>query len=273
MNMNLRIFVTGATGYLGSAVAARLVAAGHQVTGLARHAERARALSTTGVKPLLGTLSDSDSYLAAMKNSDVVVHAAFDPQDSARQDQRALEAIRAAAQDGRVRRVLYTSGIYVYGDTAGGIADESSPLDPAGSATWRPAHEEVVLDLDVLDVSSVILRPGVLYGGHEGMLGDWFKEARERHTVTYPGEGLQRWVLVHRDDVAEAYRLALEHGGSGERYVLSDESRFTVRELAEAVAHVAGATAVSLPRDRVAETLGAFGLAQLMDQQATGLKA
>jgi nucleoside-diphosphate-sugar epimerase len=208
-----------------------------------------------------------------MKNCDVVVHAAFDPEHTARQDQRELEAIRASAHDGRVRRVLYTSGIYVYGDTAGAIVDESSPLDPAGSATWRPAHEEVVLDLGVLDVTSVILRPGVIYGGNDGMLGDWFKEARERHTVTYPGEGLQRWVMVHRDDVAEAYRLALEHGGNGERYVLSDESRFTVRELAEAVAHVTGATAVSLPRDRIAETLGPAGLAQLLDQQATGLKA
>jgi nucleoside-diphosphate-sugar epimerase len=230
--MTQRVFVTGATGYLGNAIAARLVRAGHDLRGLARSPERARALEAMGMKATIGELDRPESFIAEMKNCDAVVHAAIDGRRPGATDQAALEAIRTAAQDGRVRRLLYTSGVWAHGDTGGAVVDETAPLAAAEHVRWRPPHEDAALDLSRAEVVTVILRPGMVYGGRHGTLGAWFREANEKRTVTYPGDGSQHWGAVHRDDLAEAYALALEHARGGERYLLVDESRFTVRELA-----------------------------------------
>ena len=271
--MTLRVFVTGATGYLGSAIAARLVRAGHDVRGLARSHERASTLEAMGVHVTLGDLAQPDGFISELKNCDAVVHAALDEREAAGVDQAALEAIRAAAQDGRVRRLLYTSGVWVHGDTQGALVDETAPLAAAELVKWRPAHEQAALDLSGDQFVTTVFRPGMVYGERRGTLGDWFQETRERRTVTYPGDGRQHWGMVHRDDVAEAYALALEHAKGGARYLLVDESRFTVRELAEAVARVTGAQALPLDRETVVRSLGPFGAAMLMDQQFTSARA
>jgi nucleoside-diphosphate-sugar epimerase len=268
-----KVFITGATGYLGRAIAARLVRTGCEVRALARTQERAAAVEALGAKAVIGSLEEPEAVIAEMKNCDAVVHAAYDSDRPEPQDQAALAAIRTAAHDGRVRRLLYTSGVWVHGDTRGAIADESAPLAAAERVRWRPAHERAALDLEQVEVVTVVFRPGMVYGGRRGTFGEWFQEARERHTVTYPGDGRQHWGLVHRDDMAEAYALALEHAKGGERYLLEDESRFTVRELAEAVAKAAGARAVARDRREVLEKLGTEGAAQLMDQQFTAARA
>jgi len=272
--MNHRIFVTGATGYVGGAVAARLARAGHQVFGLTRHAERTNALQAIGVTPVIGDLLRDNGWRGVLQNCDVAVHAAFDAEHGpAAADEAALDAFRVAALDGRVRRVLYTSGLWVLGRGRDGIADEHTPLAPLTLVQWRAAHEEIALDLASHEVDVVVLRPGLVYGEHRGILGGWFAEAQDSHTVTYPGDGSQHWSLVHRDDLAEAYALALEHASSGERYLLSDESRHTVRELAEAVARATGSKAVSWPADDLVRRHGAFGEALLNDLQVSSAKA
>jgi nucleoside-diphosphate-sugar epimerase len=151
--------------------------------------------------------------------------------------------------------------------------DESAPLAPAELVRWRPAHEQAALDLEAVEVATVVLRPGMVYGGRRGTFGGWFKEAKDKGTVTYPGDGAQRWGVVHRDDLAEAYALAFEHARGGERYLLVDESRLSVRAMAEAVAAAAGARAVPSDRRAVIETLGPFGAALVMDQQFTAARA
>lgn len=271
--MTQRVFVTGATGYLGSAIAARLVRAGHDVRGLARSPERASALEAMGVKATLGELARPDGFISELKNCDTVVHAAQDEQSPAAQDQLALEAFRAAARDGRVRRLLYTSGVWVHGDTGGATIDETAPLAPAERVRWRPAHEDAALDLASDEVVTVVFRPGMVYGERRSTIGDWFQEAKEKRTVTYPGDGSQHWSMVHRDDVAEAYALALEHAKGGERYLLVDESRFTVRELATAVAAATGAQAIPAGREETLRAHGTFGAALLLDQQFTSALA
>jgi nucleoside-diphosphate-sugar epimerase len=268
-----RVFITGATGYLGSAIAARLVRAGLDVRGLVRSPERAGAIEAIGVKATIGELDQPDRFISELKNCDAVVHAALDDRNPAGPDQAALEAFRAAAQDGRVRRLLYTSGVWVHGDTGGAVADETTPLAAAELVRWRPAHEQAALDLAGDEVVTVILRPGMVYGERRGTIGGWFREAKERHTVTYPGDGSQHWGLVHRDDLAEAYALALEHAKGGERYLLVDESRPTVRELAAAVASAAGARALPRGREELVRALGPHGAALLMDQQFTAARA
>ena len=272
--MNHRIFVTGATGYVGGAVAARLARQGHQVFGLTRRRASAAALEAAGITPVIGDLTEENGWVGVLQNCDIAVHTAFDGDAGpARADHAALDAIRTAALDGRVRRVIYTSGLWVYGHGLDGFADEATPLAPLALAQWRSAHEEIALDLSAHEVSVVILRPGMVYGEHRGILGGWFAEASEHRTVTYPGDGSQHWSTVHRDDLADAYALALEHGAAGERYNLCDESHATVKDMAEAVARATRSKTVSLPADELVRRHGAFGEALLNDLSASSAKA
>jgi nucleoside-diphosphate-sugar epimerase len=272
--MKQRIFVTGATGYIGGAVSARLARQGHQVFGLTRRRERAASLESAGVVPVIGELAKDGEWHGVLQNCDVAVHTAFDPDGGpALVDQAALEALRMASLDGRVRRVLYTSGLWVHGHGRDGVADEQTPLHPLPLVQWRAAHEEIALDLAAHEVEVIVLRPGMVYGEHRGILGGWFAEAHDVHTVTYPGDGSQHWSLVHRDDVADAYALALEHAAPGERYLLADESRCTVKELAEAVAGATGAKPVPWPAADLVRVHGALGEALLNDLQVTSSKA
>jgi len=272
--MGMRVFVTGASGYLGAAIAERLVKAGCEVQGLVRGKDRAAVLGTLGVKPVVGDLENPESFLSDLKNNDAVIHAAARPgPEAARLDQQVLEAIQASVVDGRVRRVLYTSGVWVHGDTGERIEDESSALSPADIVAWRPAHEEAVLDLVEHEAHVTVLRPGMVYGGTGGAFGAWFREARDKKTITYAGNGSQHWNMVHVADVAEGYRLALEHARGGSRFILVDESHFTVRELAEAAAKAAGAEPKAWPREQVLKKLGPLGAALLLDQRVTAGKA
>jgi nucleoside-diphosphate-sugar epimerase len=188
-------------------------------------------------------------------------------------DRLALEMIRAGVVDGRVRHVLYTSGVWIHGNTGDRIEDETSPPNPAEHVAWRPAHEEVALDMMELEAHVSVMRPGMVYGGTGGTFAKWFREARDKKTVTYPGDGSQHWNMVHLADVAEGYRLALEHARGGNRFILVDESRFTVRELAEAVARAAGAEAVPSDQAQLIEKYGAYAAALLLDQRVTAAKA
>lgn len=272
--MTTRVFITGATGYIGSAVSARLAReGGYEVFGLTRSKERALALEGLGVTPVIGQLQDVGDWMGVLKNCDAVVHLAFDPEHGAAdRDSETLEAIRHAALDGRVRKLLYTSGIWVMGASSGEVLDETAPLQPLELVSWRAAHEEIALDLDSHEVETVILRPGMVYGERRGILSSWWNEAREKKTIHYPG-GDQHWAMVHRDDVAEAYALALEHAQGGERYLLADDVKVTVRELATAAAKASGARARTRPEAEVIERLGLYGKALLNDLQVSSAKA
>ena len=272
--MKSRIFITGASGYLGTAIAIRLARAGYEVIGLIRSADHGEPLRRAGVQPHLGDLTKPETFVSVLKNCDAAVHATTAREGSpAALDQMALEAFADAAEDGRLRRLLYTSGFWVHGDAQGGVIDESMPLNPLELVTWRAAHEDVVMDLGQHEVVPVIFRPGMVYGGSRGILGGWFREARDRNTVTYWGDGSQIWSMVHCDDVAEAYRLGLEHAGPGDRYLLGDGSTHTVKELAEAVARVTGASPKTWAAEEVVKELGPYGTALLASIRINSTKA
>jgi nucleoside-diphosphate-sugar epimerase len=269
----MRVFVTGATGYLGRAIAARLVKSGYEVHGLTRKSARADTLRGIGVRPLVGDITQPESWVAELKNCDAVIHAADFEDEVAKCDQMALEAIRSGVVDGRVRHFLFTSGVWVHGETGAAIEDETDPPKPHEVVSWRPAHEEVALDMVEHEAHVSVLRPGLVYGGSEGIFGGWFRDVREGRPIGVPGDGQQRWNLVHRDDVAEGYRLALEHGRGGQRYLLVDESRFTALELAEAAARASGGEVRLLTREQTLERHGKSGLAMMMDQRMTSARA
>jgi len=266
MDTSQRIFITGVTGYLGSAIATRFVRAGYKVYGLTRNPERAADLTARGIHPVVGTLSNPGTFLPALKNCDAAIHVAFDPTDVVKQDQLALEAVRTGALDGRVRRLIYTSGAWVHGDTGGRVIDESAPLNPIDLVRWRAAHEDVAADLSEHEVKVIVLRPGIVYGGSRGLVGGMFAEAHELRALGYPG-GSQYWGMIHRDDLAEAYLRALERGQGGERYLLADGSQLTARQVAEAIAEVTGVQARPRETSEVLKQLGLLGRALLTSQK------
>jgi len=277
----MRVFVLGAGGYLGGAIAARLARTGHEVHGLVRSDMGAAALAARGVRPVPGDIHQHAGYAAALRNADIVVHAAAAPgPEAAVVDRAALEAVREGVTDGRVRRVLYTSGVWVYGDTRGRVVDENTPLtEPLPLVNWRIAHEEAALALAPRGASVAVFQPSIVYGGTQGLLSSLFASAHQRKTVTWPGTGDQVWGLVHIEDLAEAYRIAAERPDPGqghprsERFILNDGSEQTAREIAEAVAGATGVTAQSWPREDVLAKLGPYGEALLASQRVTAAKA
>ena len=166
----MRIFLAGATGYIGSAVLTALVRDGHTVTALVRSPEKASAVVTAGGQVLEGDLGDPESYRARAAGHDGYVHAAVEASDRKIDlDRSAIDTFTELAAEAAGRFLIYTSGVWVLGDTPT-PADEDAPLHPAGLVTWRPAHEAAVLAAAARGVRAVVVRPGIVYGGGRGIV-------------------------------------------------------------------------------------------------------
>src|SRR4051812_36741121 len=160
----MQVFLTGATGYIGSAVLDAMIKGGHRVTALVRDPERAERLSAMGANPIIGELGVPKTYVNAVKAADAVVHAALEssPRGVAK-DRQALDTMlgaqtEASQADGKSRVFVYTSGVWVLG-RAPMSAAEDAPLDPPQHVEWRPAHEEVVLSAFSASLRTVVVRP------------------------------------------------------------------------------------------------------------------
>jgi nucleoside-diphosphate-sugar epimerase len=165
------IFLTGATGYLGGAIARELTAAGHKVTGLARSAASARKLQAARVVPHSGSLADAGSLAAGARSADAVIHTALDAVAKAPHEtdiEAAGSFLRALAGTGKA--FVYTSGLTVLGDTGGIMADEDTPPNPIRFSAWRPALEKTVLAAAGHQVRSIVIRPGWVYGRGGGIV-------------------------------------------------------------------------------------------------------
>ncbi len=258
----MRVFVTGATGYLGSAIVREFVAVGHDVTGLARSPEKAHALHAAGARALVGDATEPVGWLPEAAACDVLIHC-IEPAASAdppRTDAAALEALLAAARrSGAPRRLLYTSGCWSLGQTGDVPAGEDYPADhPAAAAAWRVPHEELVLDAAGGPLTTAVIRPGMVWGGRGGLLGDFFRTAVDTGAAEFVGPGTNRWSCVHRRDVARLYRTIAERGAGGIFHAV-DGAAIPVHRLAQAASHAAGrAGAVcAIPLAEARSALGA----------------
>lgn len=269
------VFVTGASGYVGGAAARALRRAGHRVYGLARTESKAAALEAQEITPVLGDLADPTTYLSTASRCPVLIHAAFDGGSRGiPKDRAALESLLEAGRRGsQTKTLIYTSGVWVHGDTRGVLVDETSPLDPLPLVAWRPPHESLVLSSDT--VRGIVVRPGCVYGGSGGMPGSWFASAADGVPPEVVGDGANRWALVHVDDLGEAYRLVAESGLSREVFCLVEHSHETVREMAAAAARAAGQSGEvrPLPLIDARKTMGPFADALAADQRIDGGKA
>jgi len=256
--MQLKVFLTGATGYIGGAVADALLAAGHSVTGLVRSDDAARKLAGKGITPYRGDLTLPKSLGAAALAADAVIHTGTTNQGPLDQ-----EAVRALLQG---KPLIYTSGVWVLGDTGGRVADETWPVNPIPKVAWRPAVEQMVLD-----AGGVVIRPGIVFGRGGGIPADFVQSARETGAARYVGNGENHWPMVHLDDLAELYVLAIEKCPPGTLLHASDGTAFRVKQIAAAASD--GGRTESWPLEEARKTLGAYADALVLDQQVSSEKA
>ena len=233
----MRIFLTGATGHIGSAVLEALLRAGHQVTALVRDNEKAARVAARGAYPVVGNLADPESYRPAADAQDGYIHTAFDRSGKGVAiDRQAIEALLGAARRPRTSRAsgtprffIYTSGVWVIGRAPQPV-DESAPLAPIALAQWRVAHDELVLSANDAQLRTAVVRPGVVYGGAQGMVGDLFKMA-SNGLVRVIGDGNNHWPLIYDRDLADLYlKIAGNEAASGV-FIANDEGDDTVNDI------------------------------------------
>ena len=264
----MRVFVTGATGYIGSAVVEALVRAGHEVSGLSRSGARDAVLEGLGAHAVRGALGSMGSLTAVLAEQDALVHAAIDYGLGPPADREAIEALLAAAgTTGRPMVVVYTSGVWVLGDVPS-PASEATPADhPPAAVAWRPEHEQRVLRSATSRIATAVIRPGIVYGEKRGLVSPWFERAVKQGAAEIVGEGLNRWAFVHRQDLADLYRLVVERRARGIFHGV-DGAAPTVAEAARAASAAAagkrGVVSVTLAKARA--TMGAVADALVMDQ-------
>ncbi len=271
----MKILIIGATGYIGFNVALAFRRAGHRVFGLTRAAEKAAWLAQHEIHPIVGNMLQPESYAAIAGECDVLIHAGVDKHaDPTALNQKTLETLIAAGKRGpQPKTLIYTSGVWVYGNTGNRAVDETTPLAPAKRVTWRPAIEQMVLN--AAGVKSLVIRPGCVYGQQGGLAGDWFSGADNDKALKVVGDGNNRWAMVHADDVGEAFLRAAESGLSGEVFNLTDRSRATIREMATAAAQAAGYTGKIefIPVAEAAKTMGDVAECLALDQHVDSSKA
>jgi nucleoside-diphosphate-sugar epimerase len=238
----MRIFLTGATGYIGAAVLDALVRGGHDVTALVRNNEKARSVAKRAAHPVIGNLEEPESFRASADAQDGYVHAAYDTRSGRGPaiEQAALEAILAAAKRPRTagptlakRFVIYTSGVWILGRTPEPAA-EDAPINPIAASSFRPAHEQLVLDAACDSLRTIVVRPGVVYGGGNGMVGDIFKAA-SNGLVRVVGDGNNHWPLVYDRDLADLYARLAAHADASGIFHANDEGDERVNDIVGAI--------------------------------------
>jgi nucleoside-diphosphate-sugar epimerase len=272
----MRIFVTGATGFIGSAVVSELIGAGHQVTGLARSDQAAAALEQAGARPHPGDLNDLDSLRSGAAESDGVIHTAFTNisattsfPDAASADLRAIQAIGGALA-GSGKPFAVTSGTGVL--KAGRLGTEEDAPDPASHAAPRIPSEEAALALATQGVRSMVVRLSFsVHGdGDHGFVPDIIAMARANGVSAYPGDGANRWPAVHRLDAARLFRLAVESAPAGVRlHGVADEG-VPFREIAAVIGKHLDLPVKSVAGDEVAGHFGWLAQFVVADAPASG---
>ena len=274
----MRVFVTGASGYVGSAIVRELIETGHQVLGLARSDAGAAKVAAAGAEVHRGSLDDLDSLRSGAAASDGVIHTAFihDFSDFARAAQMDLHAIEAIGTvlAGTGSPFVVTSGILMLAFLLppGCLGTEEDIAD-AGSTVPRIASENAALALSRRGVRSSIVRlpPSVHGEGDHGFVPTLISIARSRGVSAYPGDGSNRWPAVHRLDAAHLFRLALEKAEAGSVLHAVADAGVPVREIAGVIGSRLGVPVVSVPVEEAGSHFGFLGQFFCLDSPASSV--
>ena len=277
----MRIFVTGASGWIGSAVVSELLGAGHEVVGLARSETSAQRLESAGVIVQHGDLDDPDGLAKAAADSDGVIHLAFqhevafggDFAAAAAADRRAVEAMSAALADSD-RPFVLASGML--GLAAGRVSTEDDGLVPSPEVRTNPAGRRAATALLTLSLrgtgirSSVLRFPPTVHGdGDNGFMATLVGIARQRGVAGYVGDGTNRWPAVHRSDAARLTRLAVESAPAGSVLHAVGDEGVHFSEIAEPMGRHLGIPTASIAPADAGEHFGFMGHFAGVDTPAT----
>ena len=271
----MRVFVTGATGFIGSAIVQEFIGAGHRVLGLARSDASAASLVAAGADVHRGALDDFESLQRGATDADAVVHTAFihdfeNVRGAAATDVRAIEVLGEACA-GSGRSLVVTSGTALI--APGRVATEEDEPDPALTATWPRKSEETAIAMVAQGVRASVVRlpPSVHGDGDHGFVPRLIDIAREKGVSAYVGNGLNRWPAVHRLDAAYLFRLATEKNFAGARYHGVADEGVSFRAIAEVIGRHLNIPVISKSKEEASEHFGFLGLFATMDIPASSM--
>jgi nucleoside-diphosphate-sugar epimerase len=274
----MRVFLTGATGHIGSAVLDALLRAGHRVTALVRDPEKAARLSARGVTARVGELGTPKTFIDALAGNDAVVHTAFERSPrGVDKDRAALETLLSSlhAAPGAASRptFIYTSSVWILGNTTKPVG-EDAPVDPAPHVAWRPQHEQVVLDAGRNGLRTIVVRPGIVYGGSRGIVSDILKDALNG-MMRVIGPGKNRWSTVYARDLGDLYNRLVESTDASGIFHANDETDERVNDIVEAIAeHVNQRPEIRhMPLPEARRKFGTYADALALDQRIRSPRA
>ncbi|HEX2618937.1 MAG TPA: SDR family oxidoreductase [Phototrophicaceae bacterium] len=266
----MKVFVTGASGFVGSVVVPELLAAGHEVVGLARSDASAAVIAAAGAEVLRGSLADLDTLRSGAAAADGVIHCAFihdfsNYAASAEADRRAIETFGDVLA-GSDRPLVVTAGIA--GLTPGRLLTEDDASNPLTAVRFSESAG-LLLSSRGVRVSVIRLPPSVHGEGDHGFVPALIAIARSKGVSAYPGEGSNRWASVHRLDAAQLYRLALESASAGSLLHAVGDEGVTSHEIAEVIGHHLNLPVISVPVDQAGEHFGWLGAFFALDMPAS----
>lgn len=263
----MRVFLTGATGYIGSAVREALVRAGHDVTALVRSAAKGKRLTQQGVKVIVGDLGDPSTYRDQAEGFDAYVHTAYDPSPRGPEiDRKTIETLRDRAWRSSRSVLIYTSAVWVLGSSREPV-DETAPVNPTPLVAFRPAHESLVLDANGGGLRAIVVRPGIVYGGAHGIIAEMLRDA-DNGIMRVIGNGENHWPLIYDRDLADLYVKLVSHREAAGIFHATEDAEERVIDLVKAMSrHVEFTPEVRyMPIAEARTKLGSYADVLALDQ-------